>query len=48
MSSTVPQGRSWLPNTPAASAGEPLQRYPSGAGGLYSTARDYARFARCC
>ena len=30
----------------AATPGEPLRAYSSGAGGLYSTAGDYARFAR--
>jgi CubicO group peptidase (beta-lactamase class C family) len=30
----------------AAHPGEPLNAYPSGAGGLYSTASDYARFCR--
>jgi CubicO group peptidase (beta-lactamase class C family) len=27
-------------------AGEPINAYPSGAGGLYSTATDYARFCQ--
>jgi len=34
------------PGRSAAAPGEPLNDYPSGAGGLYSTAADYLRFAR--
>jgi CubicO group peptidase (beta-lactamase class C family) len=47
MTSTDAQGR--LIASPAyagAVAGEPINRYPSGAGGLYSTAADYARFCQ--
>ncbi len=39
-----PQRR--LVNAMADRAGEPLNAYPSGAGGLYSTAPDYARFCQ--
>lgn len=34
------------PEKTARHPGEPLRPYPSGAGGLYSTAADYARFAQ--
>ena len=34
------------PGRSAVNPGEPLNDYPSGAGGLYSTAADYLRFAR--
>jgi CubicO group peptidase (beta-lactamase class C family) len=34
------------PGRSAAVPGEPLNAYPSGAGGLYATAADYLRFAR--
>jgi CubicO group peptidase (beta-lactamase class C family) len=47
MTSTDAQGR--LIASPAYAgvvAGEPLNAYPSGAGGLYSTAVDYARFCQ--
>jgi CubicO group peptidase (beta-lactamase class C family) len=47
MTSTDAQGR--LIASPAyarANAGEPINPYPSGAGGLYSTAADYARFCQ--
>lgn len=47
MTSTDAQGR--LIPSPAyagAVAGEPINPYPSGAGGLYSTAGDYARFCQ--
>jgi CubicO group peptidase (beta-lactamase class C family) len=40
-----PQGR-LVAATAQAPAGEPLNAYPSGAGGLYSTAGDYARFCQ--
>lgn len=40
-------GRLELADTASArQPGEPLNAYPSGAGGLYSTAGDYARFAQ--
>lgn len=40
-------GRRVLANTPSArTPGVPLRAYTSGAGGLYSTAADYLRFAR--
>ena len=39
-----PQGR--LVSAAAQPAGDPLNAYPSGAGGLYSTAGDYARFCQ--
>ncbi|HJW07924.1 MAG TPA: serine hydrolase domain-containing protein, partial [Rhodanobacter sp.] len=40
-------GRLRLADTASARhPGEPLNAYPSGAGGLYSTAGDYARFAQ--
>lgn len=45
MTSSDPQGQ--LIASPAyagIAAGEPINPYPSGAGGLYSTAADYARF----
>ncbi len=47
MTSTDAEGRlvaapEYLGRTP----GEPINRYPSGAGGLYSTARDYFRFSQ--
>lgn len=43
-----PQGRlvQAAAQAPAQQAGEPLNVYPSGAGGLYSTAGDYARFCQ--
>jgi CubicO group peptidase (beta-lactamase class C family) len=47
MTSTDAQGR--LISSPAyatAVAGDPINPYPSGAGGLYSTAGDYARFCQ--
>ena len=47
MTSTDARGR--LIASPAyakAVAGEPINPYPSGAGGLYSTAGDYARFCQ--
>jgi CubicO group peptidase (beta-lactamase class C family) len=47
MTSTDAQGR--LIASPAyagAVAGEPINPYPSAAGGLYSTAADYARFCQ--
>jgi CubicO group peptidase (beta-lactamase class C family) len=47
MTSTDAQGR--LIASPAYAevvAGEPINAYPSGAGGLYSTAVDYARFCQ--
>ena len=47
MTSTDAQGR--LIASPAYTgvvAGEPINAYPSGAGGLYSTAADYARFCQ--
>jgi CubicO group peptidase (beta-lactamase class C family) len=47
MTSTDPEGRLIVsPEYAGRVAGESLQRYPSAAGGLYSTARDYARFAQ--
>lgn len=40
-------GKLVLDDGPSArTSGEPLTKYPSGAGGLYSTAADYARFAQ--
>lgn len=40
-------GRLHIASGPSAEhPGEPLHRYPSGAGGLYSTASDYLRFAQ--
>jgi CubicO group peptidase (beta-lactamase class C family) len=47
MTSTDAQGR--LISSPAydgIAAGEPINPYPSGAGALYSTAADYARFCQ--
>jgi CubicO group peptidase (beta-lactamase class C family) len=44
LSAVGPQGR--LVSAPTQSPGEPLNAYPSGAGGLYSTAGDYARFCQ--
>ncbi len=44
VSSVGPQGR--LVNAATQQPGEPLNAYPSGAGGLYSTASDYARFCQ--
>lgn len=42
-----PQGKLVIAAGPSAiHPGEPLNRYPSAAGGLYSTAGDYARFAQ--
>lgn len=42
-----PEGRLVIAEGPSARhPGEPLNRYPSAAGGLYSTAGDYARFAQ--
>jgi CubicO group peptidase (beta-lactamase class C family) len=38
--------RGQLVSAAAQSPGEPLNAYPSGAGGLYSTAGDYARFCQ--
>jgi CubicO group peptidase (beta-lactamase class C family) len=35
-----------IPAVGAKQAGDPLKAYPSGAGGLYSTAPDYARFCQ--
>jgi CubicO group peptidase (beta-lactamase class C family) len=47
MTSTDATGRlSASPVHAGAVAGEPLNPYPSGAGGLYSTAADYARFCQ--
>jgi len=44
VSAVGPQGR--LVSPAAQAPGEPLNAYPSGAGGLYSTAGDYARFCQ--
>ena len=44
LSMVGPQGR--LVQAAAQQPGEPLNAYPSGAGGLYSTAGDYARFCQ--
>jgi len=45
LSAVGPQGR--LVEAPAQpQPGDPLNAYPSGAGGLYSTAGDYARFCQ--
>ncbi|MEO5830686.1 MAG: serine hydrolase domain-containing protein [Rhodanobacter sp.] len=42
-----PQGRLVIADGPSAlEPGAPLNRYTSGAGGLYSTAADYARFCQ--
>jgi CubicO group peptidase (beta-lactamase class C family) len=47
MTSTDAQGRLIAsPDYAGVTAGEPLNPYPSGAGGLYSTASDYARFCQ--
>ena len=47
ISTMGPQGQLVLaPGPSAANPGAPLNRYPSGAGGLYSTASDFARLCR--
>lgn len=47
MTSTDPEGRLIAaPDYAGVAAGEPINPYPSGAGGLYSTASDYARFCQ--
>ena len=47
MTSTDSEGRLVAsPEYAGRSPGESIQRYPSAAGGLYSTARDYLRFAQ--
>jgi len=47
MTSTDAEGRLVVaPEYAGRVPGESIQRYPSAAGGLYSTARDYARFAQ--
>jgi len=46
MTSTDATGRLLAASAGANKPGEMLKRYPSGAGGLYSTAADYARFCQ--
>jgi CubicO group peptidase (beta-lactamase class C family) len=46
MASTDTAGRLVAVSAGANKPGEMLKRYPSGAGGLYSTAADYARFCQ--
>ena len=46
MTSTDETGRLVAAGADVNPRGEMLKRYPSGAGGLYSTAGDYARFCR--
>jgi CubicO group peptidase (beta-lactamase class C family) len=46
MASTDAAGRLVAVSAGANKPGEMLKRYPSGAGGLYSTAADYARFCQ--
>jgi CubicO group peptidase (beta-lactamase class C family) len=46
MTATDAAGRLVAANAGANKLGEMLKRYPSGAGGLYSTAGDYARFCQ--
>lgn len=46
MTSTDETGRLVVAQVNANAPGEMLNRYPSGAGGLYSTAGDYARFCQ--
>jgi CubicO group peptidase (beta-lactamase class C family) len=46
MSSTDDAGRLVTAGAALNPSGEMLKRYPSGAGGLYSTAGDYARFCQ--
>jgi CubicO group peptidase (beta-lactamase class C family) len=46
MTSTDAAGRLVIADAKQNAAGDSLKRYPSGAGGLYSTAADYARFCQ--
>ena len=46
MTSTDESGRLVAASAGTHAVGEMLKRYPSGAGGLYSTAGDYARFCQ--